>query len=245
MRLLLRYERSLLVFCALGLAALIVWWTSLTYPALSRHGFPEQVSTSFAEQGSRLEAEHDELLSHDAARWRQIVQLIAADRVVLARRRIDPDHCPGPAQRLLEIIETARAKKGSARIGEVNRALNLLIVYTSDLVQHGLDDVWTPPLLTLASGRGDCEDYALAKYLALLELGVRSVDLRIVIVETRSQRQHAVLATRLGQGWVMLDNAHSLILEDRQLPYRAIAAFGGEDDPVRPAAPTRINIVSR
>ena len=245
MSLLLRIERSLLVFCALGLGALIVWWTSLTYRALSRHGFPEQVSTSFAEQGSRLKAEHDELLSHDAARWRQVVQLIAADRVVLARCRIDPDHCPGPAQRLLEIIETARAKKGSARIGEVNRALNLLIVYTSDFVQHGLDDVWTPPLLTLASGRGDCEDFALAKYLALLELGVRSVDLRLVILETKFQRQHAVLATRLNQGWVMLDNAHSLILEDRQLPYRAIAAFGGEDDPVRPAAPTRINIAAR
>jgi hypothetical protein len=43
----------------------------------------------------------------------------------------------------------------------------------------------------------------------------------------------------------MLDNAHSLILEDRQLPYRSIAAFGGEDDSVRPAAPTRINIAAR
>ena len=43
----------------------------------------------------------------------------------------------------------------------------------------------------------------------------------------------------------MLDNAHSLILEDRQLPYRVIATFGGEDDPVRPGAPTRINIAAR
>jgi predicted transglutaminase-like cysteine proteinase len=245
MSLLLRIERSLLVFCALGLGALIVWWTSLTYPALSRHGLPEQVSTSFAKQGSRSGAEHDERLSHDAVRWRKVVQAIAADRVVLARCRMDPDHCPDPARRLLEIIETARAKEGRARIGEVNRALNLSIAYTSDLVQHGLDDVWTAPLLTLASGRGDCEDYAIAKYLALLELGVRSVDVRIVILETKPQRQHAVLATRLGQRWVMLDNAHSLILEDRQLPYRSIAAFGGEDDSVRPAAPTRINIAAR
>ena len=151
---------------------------------------------------------------------------------------------PEPARRLLEIIETARGKDGRARIGEVNRALNLSIAYTSDRVQHGLDDVWTPPLLTLASGRGDCEDYALAKYLALLELGFEPADLRIMIVETRLRRQHAILATRLGRQWLMLDNAHSLVLEERVLPYRVTATFGGDDDPARRAARIRINIAA-
>jgi predicted transglutaminase-like cysteine proteinase len=243
MRSLLRIERSLLAFCALGLAALIVWWTTLTYSAWSKQGVIAQVNRSFSDQVSEPEAEVNPILPGDA-RWRAVVQTIAADRVVLARCRLDLDRCPDPARRLLEIIETARAKDGRARIGEVNRALNLSIAYASDRVQHGLDDVWSPPLLTLASGRGDCEDYALAKYLALLELGFESADLRIMIVETRLRRQHAILATRLRGEWLMLDNAHSLILEDQVLPYRAIATFGGDDDPARLAAPTRINIAA-
>ena len=37
----------------------------------------------------------------------------------------------------------------------------------SDLAQYGEIDVWSSPLLTFTTGRGDCEDYAIAKFVAL------------------------------------------------------------------------------
>jgi len=44
-----RFERPLLIFCAAGLAGLIVWWTSLTYATWSTHRLAEQISTLNAE----------------------------------------------------------------------------------------------------------------------------------------------------------------------------------------------------
>jgi hypothetical protein len=76
MRSLLRIERPLLAFCALGLATLIVWWTSLTYSAWSKHGVFEQVSRSFSEQVGEPEAKVEALPPKDA-KWRAVVQTIA------------------------------------------------------------------------------------------------------------------------------------------------------------------------
>ena len=40
------------------------------------------------------------------------------------------------------------------------------------MAQWGVPDRWSPPLETLATGRGDCEDYAIAKYVALTAAGI-------------------------------------------------------------------------
>ena len=50
---------------------------------------------------------------------------------------------------------------------------------------------WRP----LRPRRGDCEDYAIAKYVALREAGVARENLQLVLVRDRAVRQdHAVLA---------------------------------------------------
>ena len=41
-----------------------------------------------------------------------------------------------------------------------------------DLEHHGQIDVWSSPLATLARGAGDCEDYAIAKFIALQRAGI-------------------------------------------------------------------------
>jgi predicted transglutaminase-like cysteine proteinase len=46
--------------------------------------------------------------------------------------------------------------------------VDLAIAPVSDEVQWGVPDHWSAPFETLQSGRGDCEDYAIVKYLALL-----------------------------------------------------------------------------
>jgi predicted transglutaminase-like cysteine proteinase len=118
----------------------------------------------------------------------------------------------------MAIVDSARSRDGRARIGEINRAINLSIRPMSDLAQFGLGDVWTSPLTTLAAGRGDCEDYAIAKYLALLEAGIAAEDIRLVIVRDRIAHQdHAVLAARLDGQWLVLDNRHHALADAREI----------------------------
>lgn len=161
-----------------------------------------------------------------ADKWRRVSAGIAADRAVLAACRVARAGCPEAARRFQGVVAQAEAETGRARLGVLNRAINLAIAYTSDLVQHGRDDVWSPPLATFASRMGDCEDYAIAKYLALLEAGVAEEDLRIVIVDERRSGLHAVASVRLGGAWLVLDNRRMALVEDRDLAdYRAVATF--------------------
>ncbi len=59
-------------------------------------------------------------------------------------------------------------------------------------------DRWSAPLVTFASGRGDCEDYAIAKYVALREAGIAEADLRLVIShDSAIGEDHAVVTARV------------------------------------------------
>ena len=68
----------------------------------------------------------------------------------------------------------------------------------SDLAQWGVIDRWSTPLETFATRHGDCEDYAIAKCVALRQAGVDDEDLRLIIVRDLvvGGENHAVLAAR-------------------------------------------------
>ena len=131
----------------------------------------------------------------------------------------DRRQCTDPAAlELLDIIDTARALKGRAQLGEINRAINLAIRPVDDLAAHGRVDVWSSPLETLASRAGDCEDYAIAKFVALLEAGVPPENLRLMVVrDTARSDDHAVVAAKLDDEWLVLDNRRLVMLADTQL----------------------------
>ncbi len=163
-------------------------------------------------------------------KWRGVEAEIRADTLALARCRREPESCSPAAVRFLALIEAGRMRPGRARFGEINRAVNSTIRYVSDLVQHGVPDRWSSPLATFAAGRGDCEDYAIAKYAALREAGVAESDLRLLLVYDRTVREdHLVLAARHDGRWLILDNRRLLLLEASELPqYAPLFAFGQE-----------------
>jgi hypothetical protein len=105
-------------------------------------------------------------------KWNELAAEVRSESEILARCRSDAAHCPAAAKKFLDVIADGRAHDGRARIGVINRDINLAIRPTSDLAQWGVTDRWSAPLATLASGRGDCEDYAIAKYVALREAGL-------------------------------------------------------------------------
>ena len=149
-------------------------------------------------------------------KWFSLREKLDDDMVQLALCDGDRAGCVSPAAlKLLAIVDTARAREGRARLGETNRAINLAIRPMSDLAQHGEDDVWTSPLATFAKGAGDCEDYAIAKFVALRLAGVPEGDLRILVMrDTMLGEDHAVAAARLDGHWLMLDNRRMAMIED-------------------------------
>jgi predicted transglutaminase-like cysteine proteinase len=69
------------------------------------------------------------------------------------------------------------------------------VSFVSDLEHWGKEDYWATPLEFLASGGGDCEDFAIAKYFTLRALGVPDERLRITYATSLKLRQaHIVLA---------------------------------------------------
>jgi len=84
--------------------------------------------------------------------------------------------------------------------------------------QYGEIHVWTSPLLTLMTGSGDCEHYAIAKFVALHQAGIQPEDLRIVIMhDTIRGEDHAVAAARLDGRWFTLDNRRMTMAEDAHI----------------------------
>jgi predicted transglutaminase-like cysteine proteinase len=149
-------------------------------------------------------------------KWLDLERKLDDERVQLALCDGDRDRCVSPAAlRLLAIVDVARTREGRARLGETNRAINLAIRAMSDLAQYGEIDVWSSPLATFARGAGDCEDYAIAKFVALRLAGISPDDLRIVIMrDTIHGEDHAVAAVRLDGHWLMLDNRRMAMVED-------------------------------
>ncbi|MEA2996861.1 MAG: hypothetical protein QOG74_2410 [Alphaproteobacteria bacterium] len=140
-------------------------------------------------------------------KWRGVAADIAKDVEAMAQCRASAAQCSPAATRFIAVIDDVRRHDGRARIETVNRAVNDAIRYTPDMEQHGVADLWSAPLATFGSGRGDCEDYAIAKYVALREAGVAAEDMRVVLVRDMAVREdHAVLAVREGGRWMILDN---------------------------------------
>ncbi len=152
-------------------------------------------------------------------KWLGLAHQLDDERMQLALCDGDRERCVSPAAlQLLAIVDTARTRDGRARLGEINRAVNLAIRPMSDLAQYGEIDVWSPPLVTFAHGAGDCEDYAIAKFVALRLAGIADDDLRIVIIrDTIRGEDHAVAAARLDVRWLTLDNRRMAMVEDTQV----------------------------
>jgi predicted transglutaminase-like cysteine proteinase len=167
------------------------------------------------------------------AKWLGVAHKLEDERVQLALCDGDRENCASDAAlRFLAIVDSGRQREGRARIGEINRAINLSIRAADDLVQYGEIDVWSSPLATFYRGAGDCEDYAIAKYVALRMAGIAAEDLRIVVMTDIIRHEGpAVASVRLDGHWLMLDNRRMAMIEDSNIRnYRPL--FVIDDDAV-------------
>jgi predicted transglutaminase-like cysteine proteinase len=107
------------------------------------------------------------------------------------------------------IVASLRSKDLMTQLRETNLRMNAKR-YIADDGNWGLADYWATPFEFLRKGGGDCEDYAIAKYMMLREVGVSTDDMRIVVVKDLNRgADHAVLAVYIDGTPYVLDNRDS------------------------------------
>ncbi|MDR2503620.1 MAG: transglutaminase-like cysteine peptidase, partial [Deltaproteobacteria bacterium] len=97
------------------------------------------------------------------------------------------------------------------KLQAVNKFINLW-PYRTDMDVYGLIDYWATPAEFLAKS-GDCEDYSISKMFALIELGFKPENLRVVALRDKIRNiDHAVLAAYVDDEVYILDNVSPLVL---------------------------------
>ncbi len=96
-----------------------------------------------------------------------------------------------------EIINKLKNRPDRIKLNYVNREINK-IKYASDRKLYKKDDYWATPYEFIGKNRGDCEDYVIAKYYILKELGVDPHRMKFLYVIYKNRRgekkSHMVLA---------------------------------------------------
>jgi predicted transglutaminase-like cysteine proteinase len=155
-------------------------------------------------------------------KWGQIQSETDADATTLKHCATNPDRCSVGEVRFAEMLKHADTLTGTAKIEFINRKVNETIRYTSDTAQWGVPDFWSPPTTadrkgSFDTGLGDCEDYAIAKYVALKASGVSADKLRVLLVRDRTVgMDHAIVAAQQDGQWMLLDNRWDRLLQDAE-----------------------------
>lgn len=95
------------------------------------------------------------------------------------------------------------------KLRTVNAFFNRSLTFIDDLRVWHQADYWATPVESLVKGAGDCEDYAIAKYLTLRELGVPSAKLRITYVKALQLNQAHMVLT-----WYATPTSDPLVLDN-------------------------------
>lgn len=138
------------------------------------------------------------------------------------------DDCPNVKWE--KLLVELQGKSVAVQMREVNKFFNAM-TYVSDDDNWGVDDMWNTPYELMTRG-GDCEDYAIAKYISLKRLGVDTSQMRIMIVqdENLNGAMHAILEVREGGGKYILDNQAQEVAEESNIfHYRPIYAINNRN----------------
>lgn len=134
-----------------------------------------------------------------------------------------------------KIIADGQGKGDKEKLEMVNNFYNL-IPYKTDPVHWQQKDYWATPLEMLGTNGGDCEDYSIAKYLTLRQLGVDDEKLRITYAKykqkgTGYEEAHMVLSyyESLDSEPYILDNINKRLLKaSERTDLLPVYSFNGE-----------------
>lgn len=113
-------------------------------------------------------------------------------------------------------IDSVRGMPRTEQLNRVNKFLNSRR-YITDPINWGVKDYWETPG-EFFTKNGDCEDYAITKYMTLRDLGFAIDELRIVAVKDLNLRiGHAILAVFLDGDTLILDNQIKVVVQAKKI----------------------------
>jgi predicted transglutaminase-like cysteine proteinase len=83
------------------------------------------------------------------------------------------------------MIEETRAQPDAVKLRRTNNFINNRVLFEDDIVVWQQVDYWATPLELFGKQAGDCEDFAIAKYMTLLLLDIPMEKLRLVYARAR------------------------------------------------------------
>lgn len=113
------------------------------------------------------------------------------------------------------MLAEASNQPEAERLRRVNEFFNRRIRFAEDPEVWQAADYWATPLETLGRGAGDCEDFALAKYFSLTEIGVAADKLRLVYVRARiGGPNSSITQAHMVLGYYATPQAEPLVLDN-------------------------------
>ena len=123
------------------------------------------------------------------------------------------------------MLDANSAADATRKVAQVNDFFNRRIQAGEDRAIWGKADYWATPGELLGAGRGDGEDFAIAKYFTLVALNIRPEQMRLVYVKPRAESPgrdpvHMVLAyyDAPGADPLILDNRNPDVLPAAKRP---------------------------
>jgi predicted transglutaminase-like cysteine proteinase len=116
-----------------------------------------------------------------------------------------------------KLIDDVGALPDNDKLNKVNTFFNRRVLYKSDMEVYKVEDYWATPLEFMGNGAGDCEDFAIAKYMTLRILGVPNERLRLIYVRYQTGNTPPIAHMVLGyyaqptEEPVILDNMVSSV----------------------------------
>ena len=142
--------------------------------------------------------------------------------------RCTSDDCPNVKWE--KLLASLQGQPLAVQMREVNKFFNAM-TYVTDQDNWGVEDMWNTPYELMTRG-GDCEDYAIAKYISLKRLGVNVNSMRIMIVsdENLGGAMHALLEVNMKSSKYILDNQTESVAEESAIfHYRPIYAINSHN----------------
>lgn len=119
-----------------------------------------------------------------------------------------------------QFLDNLQDADAMAQLKSIHRYMNET-TYIIDPRNWNLKDYWATPK-QFFDRDGDCEDYAIAKFMSLRALGWRNDQLRIAVVQDENLGiAHAILIVYFeGEAWVLDNQIDKIIKAKRILHYR-------------------------
>lgn len=162
-----------------------------------------------------------ELVAYNAQdnvpQWNRVKAALGNDIAKLQSCLDNTSNCDGTAMiAWRDMINSLKGQDDSVKLNLVNRFFNRW-QYTSDEQAYGEREHWASPIEFMKNS-GDCEDYAIAKYVTLKFVGFNDNNMRImaVIDNNRGGIGHSVLSVSTADGKKILDNTTDMVYGDNQ-----------------------------